>query len=88
MIWAKRRFAFADHRPYFERLENLLMSNAPLYRQLIMVSTDVDRDQPGVSEYYIGVPSEIFLAGWIRARRRKRPAEGDRHVAHSRREHS
>jgi hypothetical protein len=62
MIWAKRRFAFADHRPYFERLENLLMSNAPLYRQLIMVSTDVDRDQPGVSEYYIGVPSEIFLA--------------------------
>ena len=64
MIWAKRRFAFADYSPYFDRFEKLLMSNAPLYRQFIMVSTKVDGDDPGMSDVYIGVPSEIFLLGF------------------------
>ena len=61
MIWAQRRFAFAEYAPYQDRLEKLLMSNALLYRQFIMVCTDV-AGEPGVSDYYVGMPSEEFLA--------------------------
>lgn len=62
VIWAKRRFEFAAYAPYQDRLEKLLMANAPLYRQFIMVSTNTD--DPGVSDYYIGVPSDVFLTGF------------------------
>ena len=54
MVWAKHRFAYADYSPYFDRLEKLLMANATLYRQFIMVSTETDN--AGVSDYYVGVP--------------------------------
>ena len=62
MIWGKRRFAFADYSPYFDRLESLLMSNPKQYREFIMVS--IDTDKVGVSEYYVGVPNKVFLAAF------------------------
>lgn len=62
MVWAKHRFAYADYSPYFDRLEKLLMANATLYRQFIMVSTETDN--AGVSDYYVGVPHKAFLAGF------------------------
>jgi hypothetical protein len=61
MVWAKRRFAFADYSPYFDLFERLVMANPSLYRQFIMVSIDVADEKPGVGEYYVGVPSEAFL---------------------------
>jgi hypothetical protein len=60
MFWAKRRFNYAEYAPYMERLEKLMMANPSQYEQFIMVSTYVKR--PGLSEYYVGVPSEAFLA--------------------------
>jgi hypothetical protein len=60
MIWAKRRFAYADYSPYFDRMEKLVMANPTLYRQFIMVSTKTDG--PGESMYYVGVPNETFMA--------------------------
>jgi hypothetical protein len=63
MIWVKRRFAFADYAPYQDRLTNLLMANAVLYPQFIMVAVDVP-GEPGVSDYYVGVPREQFLTGF------------------------
>jgi hypothetical protein len=62
MIWAKRRFEFATYAPYFDRLEKLLMANPTLYRQFIMVSTKTD--DPGVDDYYVGVPAQAFLAAF------------------------
>ena len=56
MIWAKRRFAYADYAPYQDQMEKLLMANAPLYQQFLMVSTKTD--DPGVSTYYVGVQSK------------------------------
>lgn len=62
MIWAKRRFEFAAYAPYMDRLEKLLLENTTLYRQFIMVSTKTD--DPGVDDYYVGVPAQAFLAGF------------------------
>jgi hypothetical protein len=62
MIWAKRRFEYAAYAPYQDLFEKLLMANPTLYRQFIMVCTDTD--DPGVSDYYIGVPYKAFLAGF------------------------
>ncbi|SED39631.1 hypothetical protein SAMN05444161_3116 [Rhizobiales bacterium GAS191] len=62
MIWAKRRFAYADYSPYFDRLEKLLLADPRAYRQFIMVSTKTD--DPGVSDYWIGVPDRTFLTGF------------------------
>src|SRR5580693_8015272 len=60
MIWGKRRFAYADYSPYFDRLEKLVMAAPTQYRQFMMVSTDTD--EPGVSDFYVGVPNEAFMA--------------------------
>ena len=62
MIWAKRRFAYADYSPYFDRMEKLLLSNPTLFRKFIMVSTKASG--PGESNTYVGVPNETFLAGF------------------------
>ena len=62
MIWVKRRFAYADYAPYQDRMEKLLMANAPLYQQFLMVSTKAD--DPDVSTYYVGVQSESFPVGF------------------------
>lgn len=62
MKWAKRQFRFADYSPYFDRLEKLLMTNPALYRQFIMVSTEMG--QAGTSEYYVGVPDKKFLSAF------------------------
>jgi hypothetical protein len=62
MIWGKRRFAFADYSPYFDRLEALLMANPTQYRQFTMVSTDTD--EAGVSDYYVGVPNKVLMAAF------------------------
>jgi hypothetical protein len=59
MFWGKRRFAYAES-PYFDRLEKLLMSNPTQYRGFMMVSTDTD--EPGVSDFYVGVPNKVFMA--------------------------
>ena len=38
MIWAKRRFAFAEYSPYFERMEKMLMDYPAQYREFIMAA--------------------------------------------------
>ena len=62
MIWAKRRFEYAAYAPYQGRIGDLQMANPTLYRQFIMV--DVDTDRPGVSDHYVGLPHQTFLAGF------------------------
>jgi hypothetical protein len=64
MIWAKRRFEYAAYAPYQDLLEKLLMANSTLYREFIMVCTETD--DPGVSDYYVGVPNRAFLAAFDR----------------------
>jgi hypothetical protein len=58
MIWAKRQFKNADYLPYFKNFETLLLANAPLYREFLMVSVKV---KAATDEIYIGLPSEVFL---------------------------
>jgi hypothetical protein len=62
MVWLKRRFEWAEYRPYFDLLEQLLLSNAALYQEFLMVSTNTQN--VGVSDYYIGLPHEAFAAGF------------------------
>jgi hypothetical protein len=62
MIWAKRRFEYAAYARYQDLLEEFLMRNPALYRQFIMVCTNTD--DPGVSDYYVGVPHQAFLVGF------------------------
>jgi len=62
MIWAKRRFAYANFAPYSDRMEQLAMANPTLYREFIMVSTK--GNGPGEAMYYVGVPHETFMAGF------------------------
>jgi len=61
MVWAKRRFKFAEYSPYTDQLEKLLMANPTLYRQFIMVSTKADARE---EDYYVGVPTKAFLTGF------------------------
>jgi hypothetical protein len=60
MIWAKRRFKFANYAPYQERLRKLSLQNPGLHSQFIMVS--IGTDARGESDYYVGVPDQTFLA--------------------------
>ena len=63
MIWGKRSFESpVGYMPYFERLEKLLMANPTLYQQFIMVSTKAQKG--GEEHYYVGVPSQQFLAAF------------------------
>jgi hypothetical protein len=62
MIWGKRRFRFAEYSPYFDRMEKLILANAALYREFIMVS--VKTEKVGESDIYVGVPSKPFMAGF------------------------
>ncbi len=60
MIWAKRRFAYAEFAPYQDIMEKLLMANATQYQEFLMVS--VNAGGPGESDYYIGLPNKTLLA--------------------------
>jgi hypothetical protein len=60
MFWAKRRFAYAEFAPYQDMMEKLLMANATLYREFIMVS--VKAGDPGENDYYVGLPNKSLLA--------------------------
>jgi hypothetical protein len=62
MIWARRRFKWADYAVYQDRLGNLQMANPTLSRQFVMV--DVEAGEPGVSDHYIAVPNRAFLAAF------------------------
>ena len=59
MIWAKRRFEYAEYAPYQERLEKLVMANPGMLDQFLMVAVDIKK--PRLSEYYVGLPSDVFL---------------------------
>jgi hypothetical protein len=59
MIWAKRQFEYAGYAPYQDRLGDLQLANASVFRQFIMVS--VNTSKPGVSEVIIGLPNKTFL---------------------------
>jgi hypothetical protein len=61
MVWGKRLFVGGDYAPYQDKITKLMMGNAPLYRQFIMVSTNSEHD-PAASLCYVGVPNELFLA--------------------------
>jgi hypothetical protein len=60
MFWAKRKFAYADYARYQDLLAKLQLANAARYPEFIMVSTQTA--DPGVSEYYIGVPYRPLLS--------------------------
>jgi hypothetical protein len=62
MFWGKRSFSRADYAPYQDKIAKLMMDNATLYKQFIMVSTKTENS--AVSVYYVGVPSEAFLVGF------------------------
>jgi hypothetical protein len=58
MVWAKRRFKRFEDEPYKARILELMMADLDHYNQFIMVSKHVS---PSLSEYYVGVPTEILL---------------------------
>jgi hypothetical protein len=60
MIWVKRRFDGVDYAPYMDRLQNLMLANATLYSEFLMVSTKTD--DPLVDDYCIGFPNESLLS--------------------------
>lgn len=60
MIWAKRRFAYADYSPYQDTLEQLLMANPNRYQEFLMVA--VRAGDNGASDCYVGLPSSALLA--------------------------
>jgi hypothetical protein len=59
MIWATRRFAYADYAPYQDRIDKLVWMNTSLHRQFMMAS--VETDKRGVSDVYVGIPTADFL---------------------------
>src|SRR5229473_3182878 len=83
MIWGKRRFANAAYRPYFDKLEKLMLAQPARYQQFIMVSTEGEK--VGVSDYYVGVPDEVSMLafdGFTRVAEAELPKEIDTiHVA-------
>jgi hypothetical protein len=60
MFWAKRKFAYADYGRYQDLLARLQLANAARYPEFIMVSKRTA--DPGVSEYYVGVPQQSLLS--------------------------
>jgi hypothetical protein len=62
MVWGRRRFQYAEYKPYFERLEQLLLSHPSQYREFMMVG--VNTDAPGTTEIFVGVPSATLLAAF------------------------
>jgi hypothetical protein len=60
MVWGKRRLAGIDYTPAMDLIEKLMMANAALYREFIMVS--VKTAKFGTSDYYVGLPNKAFLA--------------------------
>lgn len=62
MVWLKRRFEWADYSPYMDCLGKHMLENARLYQEFMMVSTKTD--DPGISDYYVGLPNEAFLQGF------------------------
>ena len=62
MVWAKRRFAYAEFAPYQDLLGKLLFTFPIQYPEFIMVS--VKAEGPGESDYYVGVPNKALLAGF------------------------
>jgi hypothetical protein len=78
VIWGKRIFEGAECAPYQDRLEQLLLMNAQQYQEFIMVATNTDR--PGISTYWVGVPSEVLFApfdGFERVQEAELPKEID-----------
>lgn len=59
MIWSKRRFQWADFTPYLDCLEKLMLANASLYREFLMVSLKTEK--AGESEVYVGLPHRSFM---------------------------
>jgi hypothetical protein len=59
MIWAKRRFEYAEFAPYQDRLDKLILKHPAMHDQFVMVSVEVKK--PRLSDYYIGLPTEALL---------------------------
>ena len=51
MVWGKRRLAGIDYARAMDLIEKLMMANATLYREFIMVS--VKAAKFGTSDYYV-----------------------------------
>jgi hypothetical protein len=62
MIWGKRVFDGAAYAPYQDRLQQLLLTKPSRYQEFIMVATDTD--QPNISTYWVGVPSEALFTAF------------------------
>jgi hypothetical protein len=65
MLWAKRRFKYAEYAPDLQRLADLQMMNPSRYSEFLMVSKNTG--EPGVRDYYLGVPATELLRvldGW------------------------
>jgi hypothetical protein len=60
MVFGRRRIDGIGYIRYMDLLQKLMMANATLYREFIMVSTKTS--EPLFSDYLVGVPSKLFLA--------------------------
>jgi hypothetical protein len=60
MVWGKRRLAGIDYIPAMDLIEKLMMANAALDREFIMVSVKTARF--GTSDHYLGVPNKAIFA--------------------------
>lgn len=62
MIWARRRFKWAEYAAYLDRIGEMQDANPMLQQQFIMV--DLETDEPGVNDHYIGLPNPAYLAAF------------------------
>ena len=61
MIWARRRFKWAEYGDYQDRIGDLLKTTPTLQLQQQFMMVNVETGDPGVSDHYIGLPNQAFL---------------------------
>jgi hypothetical protein len=64
MIWARRRFNWAEYATYQDRIGELQEATPALQLQQQFIMVDVETGEPGVSDHYIGLPNQAFLAAF------------------------
>ncbi len=60
MVWAKRRFKWAEYARYQDLIGDLQLKDATRFRDYLMFS--VDTEKSGEAEIYISLPDTVMLA--------------------------